>query len=492
MKTLKQHIHERLVISKIKEQYKPTLEDFVKWFNTPASEGNNLIQNVSNEKIINALDNSSTCKTGLTGNTNCYNFYKTYQHYYLENYNEEEKDGWYTITFVIGKTECRYYLTCSFQKYIDYKSGVSNVNERLVISKSKNTVEPPTLEEFVRWYSSGDYNNLYGGKIYELDIIDALDYSYNNYDMHKEEFLELYYKSRNERIIDFKETKNGNRYNMHFWAGDLEVSIYCTGSFEEFIKNHLENARKLNKHLYERLAIYKSKNHFKDYIQERLIISKTKPVLDPPKTKEELVEIIKNEIADNGKKCSLNHIDVSNITDFSYLFASSKSNNTYGLNLFNGDISDWDMSNATDLSGMFFGSSFNGDLSKWNVSKVENMFHIFAHSKYTGKNGDISDWDVSNVTKLALAFWQSKYEGDISNWDVSKVDSLRSVFDGNKVFNCDLSKWDVSNVKSVEEAFARTNYTQNLDSWNLKNCKNFDKCFEKSLLENNPPKWYKK
>ena len=98
----------------------------------------------------------------------------------------------------------------------------------------------------------------------------------------------------------------------------------------------------------------------KQHILERLVLSKNKKPTLFPKTKEELVEIIKNEIADNGKKCSLNHIDVSNITDFSYLFASIKAPETYGLNLFNGDISDWDMSNATNLWGMFYGSSFNG------------------------------------------------------------------------------------------------------------------------------------
>ena len=233
--------------------------------------------------------------------------------------------------------------------------------------------------------------------------------------------------------------------------------------------------------------------NLKDIILERLVLSKNKPKHTLfPKSKEELVSMITEEIKKNGNKCSLNHIDVSRITDFSFLFASAKAPTKYGLNLFNGDISNWDMSNATTLWGMFFGSSFNGDLSNWDVSKVEKMFYLFAHSRYTGENGDISEWDVSNVTTLSLAFWQSKYAGDISNWDVSKVTSLRCVFDGNKVFNCDLSKWDVSNVQNMQEAFARTNYTQNLDNWNLKNCKNFDKCFDKSPLENNPPKWYKK
>ena len=50
-----------------------------------------------------------------------------------------------------------------------------------------------------------------------------------------------------------------------------------------------------------------------------------------------------------------------------------------GCNNFNQDISEWDVSNVTDMSFMFcWCESFNQDISKWNVSKVKNnilMFH---------------------------------------------------------------------------------------------------------------------
>jgi surface protein len=41
---------------------------------------------------------------------------------------------------------------------------------------------------------------------------------------------------------------------------------------------------------------------------------------------------------------------------------------------FNGDLSNWKVSNVTDMSGMFErAGSFNGDLSNWDVSNVTNM-----------------------------------------------------------------------------------------------------------------------
>ena len=46
----------------------------------------------------------------------------------------------------------------------------------------------------------------------------------------------------------------------------------------------------------------------------------------------------------------------------SYLFSGSK---------FNGDISEWDVSNVDNMRGMFLDSKFNGDISKWNTGNVK-------------------------------------------------------------------------------------------------------------------------
>merc|ERR1712211_71147 len=44
-----------------------------------------------------------------------------------------------------------------------------------------------------------------------------------------------------------------------------------------------------------------------------------------------------------------------------------------GATSFNADLSSWDVSHVTDLSGMFlFASSFNGDLHSWHISEAAN------------------------------------------------------------------------------------------------------------------------
>ena len=60
---------------------------------------------------------------------------------------------------------------------------------------------------------------------------------------------------------------------------------------------------------------------FKQHIFEKLRVdvrNTTKHTLFP-KTKGELKQMIKDEISKNRIECSLNHIDVSEITDMSHL-----------------------------------------------------------------------------------------------------------------------------------------------------------------------------
>ena len=80
-----------------------------------------------------------------------------------------------------------------------------------------------------------------------------------------------------------------------------------------------------------------------------------------PETKDELIDIIEEMIGDKGIKCDLNNIDTFKIIDMQSLFCGSN---------FNGNISEWDVSNVKDMSYMFGYSKFNQDISNWNVSKV--------------------------------------------------------------------------------------------------------------------------
>ena len=197
---------------------------------------------------------------------------------------------------------------------------------------------------------------------------------------------------------------------------------------------------------------------------------------------------------------SMNWLDVSDVTHMSYLFDVSYSNVE---NVYNGDISKWDVSNVKNMSRMFGNTIFNGDISQWNVSNVENMSEMFINSKFNGDisewnvsnvenmsqmfynsvfNRDISKWDVSNVKYMSYMFEKSNFNQDISKWDVSNVIHMYNMFYKSK-FNKDISGWDVSNVENMENMFAYSSFTHDISNWDMYHVKKFDNMFKKCPLE---------
>ena len=135
------------------------------------------------------------------------------------------------------------------------------------------------------------------------------------------------------------------------------------------------------------------------YIQEKLVIKKNKCKYFP-QTKYELLEIINNRIKEEGNEVDLNDIDISNITDMSFLFSNLTCNK---------DISNWDVSSVKDMSSMFYKcKSFNQDISNWDVSNVKFMSNMFYDCK--AFNQDISKWDVSNVMNSYKIFSECPIE----------------------------------------------------------------------------------
>lgn len=95
-----------------------------------------------------------------------------------------------------------------------------------------------------------------------------------------------------------------------------------------------------------------------------------------------------------GENCNLNWIDISAMTNLSWLFCGTATlyKAAEARAYFNGDISKWDVSNVIDMSHMFKDSYFNSDISNWDVSNVIDMDYMFAYSQF---NQDISNWVIN-------------------------------------------------------------------------------------------------
>lgn len=151
-----------------------------------------------------------------------------------------------------------------------------------------------------------------------------------------------------------------------------------------------------------------------NYIFEKLKITKDTKINQYqyfPKNKKELIAIIKKKYEEMQKPdihgypihsndiLDLNDIDVSKITDLSYLFENIKPIKV--------DMNNWDVSHVTDIHGLFW------------VNKIIEEIHI-------------ENWDVRNVESAYGAFYfcTNIKELNLDNWEFEKCTEFDIMFKG--------------------------------------------------------------
>ena len=103
-----------------------------------------------------------------------------------------------------------------------------------------------------------------------------------------------------------------------------------------------------------------------------------------------------------------------------------------------GNIQYWDVSNVTNIQGMFFGcNNFNQPLNEWDVSNVTTLLGTF-HS-CTNFNQPLNKWNVSNVTDMYRTFYEcTNFNQELNNWERSTSGDISTL----------------SNVTTMEETFS--------------------------------------
>jgi surface protein len=124
-----------------------------------------------------------------------------------------------------------------------------------------------------------------------------------------------------------------------------------------------------------------------------------------------------------------------------------------------------DLTNVTDMSGMFTGASaFNGNIGGWNTANVTNMANMFANA--SAFNGNIGSWNTANVTDMRYMFSNaSAFNQNIGGWSTANVTNMSSMFSSASAFNGNIGSWNTVNV--TDAIHVRSCHCLQSEHWRL-------------------------
>ena len=160
---------------------------------------------------------------------------------------------------------------------------------------------------------------------------------------------------------------------------------------------------------------------------------------------------------------NVSHFNTSKVTDMSLMFHDVR--NLTSLNL-----SNFDTSKVTDMHNMFYGMSnlTTLNLSNFDTSKVTSMgFMFYGMSNVTAL--DLSNFDTSKTTKMSFMFYgmRNLTALNLSSFNTSQVTDMSGMFSSMpSLASLNLSNFDTSNVTDMHNMFYDTS---SLTTLNLSN-----------------------
>ena len=157
--------------------------------------------------------------------------------------------------------------------------------------------------------------------------------------------------------------------------------------------------------------------------------------------------------AENTPYGTMPNWDTSLVTDMNGWTGTGSVNQGFRNKIrFNGDISQWDTAQVTNMRHMFFyAAAFNQDIGSWDTSKVTDMEYMFYEASAFNKN--IANWDTSQVTDMQFMFYQAfAFNRPIGSWSTSNVLDMEYMFKLASAFNHDISSWTGSAATSAQSS----------------------------------------
>ncbi len=159
-------------------------------------------------------------------------------------------------------------------------------------------------------------------------------------------------------------------------------------------------------------------------------------------------------------------LDLTGITSLSQSFAST------GISVVN-KISEWDVSNITNMSGTFLNcGSFNSNIGLWNVSNVTDFSSLFqgATAFNNGGSNTINNWTTSSAVNMSFVFnGCTNFNQPLGNWNTTNVTNMSSMFLSAVAFNQNIGTWNVGKVLNFVAMFSVATAFNNAGSNTINN-----------------------
>lgn len=140
------------------------------------------------------------------------------------------------------------------------------------------------------------------------------------------------------------------------------------------------------------------------------------------------------------------NLDVSSITDMSYMFENTQISDLTSL-------ANWDVSNVINMYGMFQGNSISNlaPLTNWNTGNVTDMSWMLGGNKISNLT-PLANWNTSKVTDMYYMFAANPDLIDlrpIANWNLSNVHDQESDQDRFACLFYGDTKLDLTNINNT-------------------------------------------
>ena len=180
------------------------------------------------------------------------------------------------------------------------------------------------------------------------------------------------------------------------------------------------------------------------------------------------------------------NLDVSNMTNMSYMFSGSQISDLSPL-------TNWKVDQVGNMSCMFWNNQIKdlSPLSNWNVSNVTNMDGMFANNQIKDLSS-LGKWNVNNVVSMYEMFYQNQIKdlSPLGKWNVNNVTNMYSMFANNQIKDLSpLGKWNVNNVTDMGSMFG-INHISDLSplaNWKVDNVTNMGGMFGSNQISDLDP-----